>query len=51
MQKITIKFILNGIYQVMDVQTDNYNQAKELIKARSKKSNKKDIFYVRRCYI
>ena len=37
MQKISIKFILNGIYQVMDVQADNKNQAKELIKARFKK--------------
>ena len=44
MQKIRIKFILNGIYQVMDVQADNNNQAKELIKARFKKVTKKIYF-------
>ena len=37
MQKIKIKFILNGIYHVMDVQVDNNNQTKELIKTRFKK--------------
>ena len=44
MQKITIKFILNGIYQVIYVQADNNNQAKELIKTRFKKVTKKIYF-------
>lgn len=44
MQKIRVEFILNGIYQVMEVQANNNNQAKELIKARFKRVTKKIYF-------
>lgn len=44
MKKQTIKFIINGTKQIITIETDNENIAKQIIKNRFKRVSKKIYF-------